>query len=638
MNTSLLTKQLSFLVCHFKPFVNLAILRKFNALKHLPDTEDLINKTWKHFAILVLLMKKYPIIQKLIISTLVSLPKSNWMTFLDKLNTYKKEEPNTLHILLFQILLQELISREKDFKPFWTPVYKALSEKLLLPTEIDYLDLVLNSSNLSLKKQEGQLQFLTMNKINLPNRNLPKTYYQLSTSSVVDKWEKEVIKPDQLKSLKIKIKPNLQQRKIIDEWINTSRYVYNKTICLINKGHPINHFLLRDKLVTEDTKKHNKEYKVFEMELQELKNQKNVLNNELKQNKKNIECCIKIIKQIEIQDQLINDKKKTKHEIIKKLSSNKNEEILDWELNTPKAVRDGAVNDVCKAYKTGFTNLKLGNIKYFNMHYKKKTNPDKCVCIPKSLIKNKNGIIHLSSYFFKENCKFKMGKNTLKKFKDLVIANDSRIIKQKDDYWLIVPVPFEEVKKQPLINYCGIDPGVRTFMTSFGNNGCIEYKHDEQTMQILNNKLLKIKKLRKLKLRGRILKRQLNKIENKKNNLIDELHWKVINDILEKNDVIFYGNIKSHNIVKNKKNSKLNKNMNDLKFYKFKERLLFKANEIQKRVILVNEAYTSQTCSYCGCMYKIGNSKIYECKQCEKNIDRDMNAAKNILMKGILSL
>jgi hypothetical protein len=58
------------------------------------------------------------------------------------------------------------------------------------------------------------------------------------------------------------------------------------------------------------------------------------------------------------------------------------------------------------------------------MHYKKKSNPDKCVCIPKGLVKNINGTIHLSSHFFKENNTFRMGKKTLKKYKDLVIEND----------------------------------------------------------------------------------------------------------------------------------------------------------------------------------------------------------------------
>ena len=434
------------------------------------------------------------------------------------------------------------------------------------------------------------------------------------------------------------MKPTKQQRLIIDEWINTSRFVYNKTVDCINKGHPINHFQLRDKLVTEDTKKNNKEYQNFLLELLELNKHKKILTESLKKNKKNIEKHNEIIKEIELQEQLINDKKNTKKEIIKLLSSEKNKGINEWEFNTPKAVRDGSVNDVCKAYKTGFTNLKLGNIKFFKMKYKKKTNPNKCVCIPKSLIKNKNGIIHLSSHFFKENCKFKMGKKTFKKYKNIQIENDTRIIKQKDVYWFIIPIKMEETPKKPLVNYCGVDPGIRTFMTSFGNNECIEYHHNEEAIKNENKKIEHLKQITKLKLRKRILKKKINKIENRKINLINELHWKVINDLLKKNDVIFYGDIKSHDIVKNNKNRTLNRSANELKFYKFKERLLFKATEKNKRIVMVNEAYTSQTCSFCGIIYKPGCSKVYECKNCNKCIDRDINASKNILMKGILSL
>ena len=188
------------------------------------------------------------------------------------------------------------------------------------------------------------------------------------------------------------------------------------------------------------------------------------------------------------------------------------------------------------------------------------------------------------------------------------------------------------------INYCGVDPGIRTFMTSFGNNGCTEYLHNNKLLKLLNSKISKLKELRTLKKRNRILKRKLNNIEIRKDNLINELHWKVITDLLNKNDVIFYGDIKSHDIVKgkSKKNSTLNCNINELKFFKFKERLLFKANEKHKRVILVNEAYTSQTCSNCGFIYKPHCSKIYDCKNCELKIDRDINASKNILMKGIM--
>ena len=635
-------KQVKLLDCQFKQFVSLGIKRKSNALKHLPDIEDLINKTWKNFAILTLLMKKNLKIRKLTISILGSLPKNNWMTFLDKLNTYNKETPNILHIYLFQILLQELISNEKDYKPYWTHAYKELSEKLLSPIEIDYPVSGLTLSNSSLKKQEEQLPLLMIHNISQPNKNSLKTYYQLSTSIVADKWEKEAIKPNNVKALKIKMTLTNQQRTIIDEWINTSRYVYNKTINLINNGHPIDHFQLRDKLVTENTKKNNKEYKDFITELRELTDERKRINVLLQKCAKNANK--ELLTQLEIQEQKIIDKKKSRTTVIKSLSGEKNTLINEWELNTPKSVRDGAINDVCKAYKTGFSNLKLGNIQFFKMHYKKKSNPDKCVCIPKGLVKNINGTIHLSPHFFKENNTFRMGKKTLKKYKDLVIENDSRIIKQKDIYYLIICVKHtpnektstDNVLKQ--INYCGVDPGIRTFMTSFGSNGCTEYLHNNKLLKLLNSKISKLKELRTLKKRNRILKRKLNKIEIKKENLINELHWKVITDLLNKNDVIFYGDIKSHDIVKgkSKKNSTLNGNINELKFFKFKERLLFKANEKQKRVILVNEAYTSQTCSNCGFIYKPHCSKIYDCKNCGLKIDRDINASKNILMKGIM--
>ena len=265
-------KQVKLLDCQFKQFINLGIKRKSNALKHLPDIKDLINKTWKNFAILTLLMKKNQKIHKLTISIIGSLPKNNWTTFLDKLNTYNKENPNILHIYLFQILLQELISNEKITKPYWTHAYKELSDKLLSPVS----DITL--SNSLLRKPDEKLPLLMIRNIIQPNKNSLKTYYQLSTSIVAGKWKKEPIKPNNLKALKIKMTLTNQQKTIIDEWINTSRYVYNKTIQLINKGHPIDHFQLRDKLVTENTKKNNKEYKDFITELQELTDERKRIN------------------------------------------------------------------------------------------------------------------------------------------------------------------------------------------------------------------------------------------------------------------------------------------------------------------------------------------------------------------------
>ena len=243
----------------------------------------------------------------------------------------------------------------------------------------------------------------------------------------------------------------------------------------------------------------------------------------------------------------------------------------------------------------------------------------------------------MSSGFFKEDCDFKMGRKTIKKHKNLVINNDIRIVKQKGIYWFVIPIPVTVNEKKPLVNYCGVDPGVRSFMTTVGNNDCIEYKHNESYLKKLNNKLSELKRLRSTKtIKKRIMKKKYNKLESKKENVIDELHWKVITDLLIRNDVIFYGDIKSHGIVKNGNNKTLNKNVNDLKFYKFKQRLLSKAIEKHKRIVSVNEAFTSQTCCCCGTIYKPGISKVYKCKKCNTCVDRDVNASKNILMKEII--
>jgi transposase len=51
--------------------------------------------------------------------------------------------------------------------------------------------------------------------------------------------------------------------------------------------------------------------------------------------------------------------------------------------------------------------------------------------------------------------------------------------------------------------------------------------------------------------------------------------------------------------------------------------------------IEVNEAYTSKTCGKCGFIdYELGSNHIYNCPKCKNKLDRDVNAARNILMKN----
>jgi len=132
---------LKLLVYHQEHFVKWLILTKYNIIKLSTTNECSIELLCRNSLILYLLIfKNQKLIPKLITFTQEYHLKNNLMTFIDKFNSCKPENLNILIIPLLRMWVLELISKEKVLKPFWTPAYKELSEKLLLPTVIDYVD------------------------------------------------------------------------------------------------------------------------------------------------------------------------------------------------------------------------------------------------------------------------------------------------------------------------------------------------------------------------------------------------------------------------------------------------------------------------------------------------------------------
>ena len=155
------------------------------------------------------------------------------------------------------------------------------------------------------------------------------------------------------------------------------------------------------------------------------------------------------------------------------------------------------------------------------------------------------------------------------------LDNNVDIVRSSNEYYLYICVPTNPIQCNHLNKIAGVDLGIRTFATVHSHSKEIhnikEYKHRADILKLLNLKL------NILKTKRRIRKKQLTKIEKKKSNLVDCLHWDFINDIVLNNDVIYLGDIKSHNIVKNSKIKFLNVAFNDLKFYQLKQRLIYKA-------------------------------------------------------------
>ena len=71
----------------------------------------------------------------------------------------------------------------------------------------------------------------------------------------------------------------------------------------------------------------------------------------------------------------------------------------------------------------------------------------------------------------------------------------------------------------------------------------------------------------------------------------------------------------------------------------FRTILTQKAESAAREVVAVSPAYTSQDCHACGCRAKKKLSeRWHHCPMCGASLDRDTNAALNILNLAILDL
>jgi IS605 OrfB family transposase len=391
----------------------------------------------------------------------------------------------------------------------------------------------------------------------------------LSTSTLVDKWEREVTpKKEKLRTIKIKIYPTKIQKKLIDELFDVTRYIYNKANKLVKekkfRWKPF--YPLRDYLVTKKSRKG------------------------LTTPRKN------------------------------------------FELVASDSTRQCAVKNLCDAYKTASGNLKAGNIRYFDISYKKKNASRQCLELGSRDLNMTPGGFKIYPGRWEENSILKISKKNQIKYGKYQVKNNCDLLRQKGLYYIAFVLPQITHENKIFKRACGVDLGVRTLASSYGTNGIVEYDGNMNLLKKFNSKFDLLKNLKKVR------KKALNKIEKKKIDFTDNLHWSLIKALLDENDVVFMGDIKSHNMTKNGKNKTLNRAFNDLKFYVFKERLVYKAESRGKKVFMIPEPYTSQCCSRCGNLWRtIGSSKIYNCKKCKLVCDRDTNSAKNIFMKGVIN-
>ena len=239
----------------------------------------------------------------------------------------------------------------------------------------------------------------------------------------------------------------------------------------------------------------------------------------------------------------------------------------------------------------------------------------------------------------------------LSKIHDELYVGKTTIIKDADDkYYLSATIaskkPFSKGFNKTK-SRVGIDLNLSNFLVDSNDVTINNPKYEKKMRKKL------AKEQRSLARKREAAKKENRKLSESKNyqkqrKLVASLYKKITNQrkdfnhkvstrIVKTYDFIVAEDIRPSNMVKN---HKLARAIADVSWAGFLTMLEYKSLREGKTFIKVDPRYTTQTCSCCGHIMS-GATKIrlgvkkWDCPKCNAHHNRDHNAAKNILQKGL---
>lgn len=203
------------------------------------------------------------------------------------------------------------------------------------------------------------------------------------------------------------------------------------------------------------------------------------------------------------------------------------------------------------------------------------------------------------------------------------------------DYEASIVYECEDISLAKTNKCVGIDLGVRKLITTSDNDTYISRLDIDRIDKKLKKCHKSLSKSIKDTKRYEKKRKRLAKIYEYKENYMNDIIHKVTKTIVTKYDIIYMENLDVKDLLSKQKMKKNKRKLIEASFGKIRRYLEYKCYIYDKRLITIDRYYaSSQICSICDNKYKIGSGETYKCPYCNNILDRDYNAAINILKYG----
>jgi len=214
-----------------------------------------------------------------------------------------------------------------------------------------------------------------------------------------------------------------------------------------------------------------------------------------------------------------------------------------------------------------------------------------------------------------------------------------QVVKKENSWYAYVSVEYPVKEEIDADGILGVDLGIRQIAVVSDSEGKVNEFYGSNLLSRRKELDQRWKALQEQKGGENNKFRALKQVSGKETRFMQDINHKIAKEIVEKAEHYNYGiaveNLKG--LREGEASQTLREMLHRWRYRDLCDKIEYKAEAEGIPVNYVDPRNTSKTCSKCGSKNEIGEAKQYQCSNCGVELNRDLNAARNVAEKGASS-